>query len=306
MDTNRAELRTPMQVLVMVVVLAGCGATSGNGPALTQSNGGGGGTSGGGSGGAGNIVEAGGVGAAGGAGAPSSCPGPSPAPIAATGHIELPIRITVNQAPMTIGAPAAGRSGLEYKLSAFELFLAEPALVDQNGGEAKAQIVGPDGKPLAYGLQLVNADDPTTQTLRLAVQPGSYSALKLGVGVPADCNATSSTSAVYPLNPDGQMFWSWGSQFLFIRIEGATRTPPATDFTTFFHHVGYDPAYTHVTVPGALSVATSGVGPTLNVDVDRLLAGGDGSTIPVPSGSHGVPDGWVVDNLETQQVFTLQ
>ena len=246
--------------------------------------------------------------AAGSGGSPQACPGKAPTPLATTGRVDLPIQFAVNQSPMTIGTPAAGRTGLEYKFSALELFLAEPAFFDANGQEFKGQIVAGDGKPLPYGIQLVDADDPTTQNLRLAVPQGNYTSFKLGVGIPAGCNAVSSTDAVYPLNPDSQMFWTWGSQFLFIRVEGAERMPPATDFTNFFHHVGYDQAYTHVTLPGAISVGASGTGPTLSIDLDLMLAGSasGSSSAAVPSGSHSVPDGWVVDNLETQPVFTLR
>lgn len=313
MDTHRKELRGSALLLWglmlgLLPALPACGASSGNGPTPAQAVGGTGGSS------AGNSAEiAGAAGAAaGGGGTPATCPGPKPTPLPGAttptpGRVDLPVQFVVNQTAMTIGTPVTGRTGLEYKLSALELFLAEPALVDANGQEFKAQIVAGDGTPLSYGIQLVNADDPATEILHLSAPQGSYAALKLGVGVPAGCNATSSTDAVYPLDPDSQMFWTWGSQFLFIRIEGATRLPPTTDFTTFFHHVGYDPAYTHLTVPGSVSVAASGGGPALVIDVDLMLAGNDTMPSgPVPSGSHGVPDGWVVDNLETKQVFTLR
>ena len=126
--------------------------------------------------------------------------------------------------------------------------------------------------------------------------------------IPAASGRLYSTDAVYPLNPDSQMFWYWGSQFLFIRVEGASRAAPTTDFTTFFHHVGYDQAYSHVTALGSVSVSASGGGPILSIDVDLMLSGSEtmAGDSPVPSGSHGVPDGWVVDNLETKPVFTLR
>ncbi len=125
---------------------------------------------------------------AGAAGLQSTCARKAPAAVATTGRVELPIQFVVNQAPMTIGAPAAGRTGLEYKLSALELFLAEPTLLDANGHELKAQIVGPDAKPLPYGIQLVNADDPATETLRLSVPQGNYTALTFGVGESSACD----------------------------------------------------------------------------------------------------------------------
>src|SRR5882724_1868667 len=255
MDALGSELRGWLQVLAMgLSVLAGGGcAGSGNAEPSPASQSGGAGGAGG------DATAATGAATAGAAGLLSTCAGKAPAAVAATGGVELPIQFVVNQAPMTIGAPAAGRTGLEYKLSALKLFLAEPTLLDANGHELKAQIAG--AKPLPYGIQLVSADDPATETLRLSVPQGNYTALTFGVGVPAGCNAISSTDAVYPLNPDGEMFWSWGSQFLFIRIEGASRMPPATDFTTFYRHVGYDQAYARLTVPGSISVGASGKGP---------------------------------------------
>jgi hypothetical protein len=209
----------------------------------------------------------------------------------------------MNQAPLSIGSPAASQSGTEYNLSLLKLFLSEPVLVDANGHESKAQLVGADGKPLPYGIQLVDADDLATQLLHVAAAQGSDVALLFGVGVPAACNAVSSASAVYPLNPDSEMFWTWGSQYLFVRIEGSLRTPPSAQWSTFFHHVGYDQAFAKVSVAGAITVGASGVGPTLSLDVDRML-GSNGSEMP--SGKHDVPDGFVSDNLENNQAFTLK
>jgi hypothetical protein len=44
-------------------------------------------------------------------------------------------------------------------------------------------------------------------------------------------------------------------------------------------------------------------GPTLSIDVDRML---ETNGAPLPAPKHTVPDGWVMDNLETNQAFSLR
>jgi hypothetical protein len=222
--------------------------------------------------------------------------------MAANGRIDIPVRVTTNQVPATIGVAGTGRDGREYRLSLLKLFLADPTVIDASGQPFKAQFVGADGAPLPYNLALIDADDPATQLLRLAAPQGNYTALHFGVGVPAACNSVSSTDLVSPLNPDSDMFWTWGSQFMFIRAEGASRLPPA-DWGPFAYHVGYDPSYADITVPGSLSVSQSGQGPTLSLDIDRMLTT-DAANLPPPK--HTLPDAWVVDNLENLHAFTLQ
>ena len=72
--------------------------------------------------------------------------------------------------------------------------------------------------PLPYGLLLVDADDEASQLLRLAAPAGTYEGLRISVGVPEPCNGGDPTTHVHPLNADGDMWWFWGSQFLFIRV----------------------------------------------------------------------------------------
>jgi hypothetical protein len=256
---------------------------------------------------AGTAGAAGAVGAAGtaGAGAAAACAGPSPAmlPLASSGRVDLPVSITINGAPAEVGVAGAGRDGREYRLSLFKFFLAEPALVKADGQEIPAQLLTAQGTPAPYGIHLVDADDPTTQLVYLSTEMGNYTALRLGVGVPSACNAIRGTDQVYPLNPDSDMFWTWGSQFMFIRIEGAARPDSVGEWAPFLYHVGFDPAFANLSIPGSISVGPSGTGPTLSLDLDLMLAtSGD----PLPMPKHNVPDGWVVDNLENNQAMTLK
>lgn len=221
----------------------------------------------------------------------------SPTALTGAGRLDIPVRVTSDQTAMSIGVAASGREGREYKLSLFKFFLSQPELVDAAGRAISAQFVTSDGAPLPYGLALVDAEDPASQTLRLAATAGSYTALRLGVGVPASCNHVTSADQVFPLNPDSDMFWVWGSQFMFIRLEGNSRPSASTDWAPFLYHLGFDAAFKTVSIPGQLVVGTSGAGPVLAFDVDQLLTT---DAANLPPGQHTATDEFVLKNLEQQ------
>lgn len=204
---------------------------------------------------------------------------------------------------MSIGTVASGRNGREYQLSLFKFFLSQPELVDATGGAFPAQFVTSDGAPLPYGLALVDADDPATQTLRLRATAGSYAGLKVGVGVPANCNHVTSVDQVFPLNPDSDMFWTWGSQFMFIRLEGSSRASATEAWAPLLHHLGFDAAFRTVVIPGQLTVTSNGSGPTLAFDIDQLLAT-DGASLP--PGQHTATDEFVLKNLVERKPLHFQ
>ena len=228
----------------------------------------------------------------------AACNVDAPALPQAEGRLEIPVRVTSNAAPLTVGVEASGHGDRTYLVTLFKLFLSQPELLDAQGTAVSAQFLAADGKPAPYGLALVDADDPLTQTLRLAAPAGSYTALRLGVGVPAACNHVTSANQTFPLNPDSDMFWTWGSQFLFIRLEGRYRAAMGMDWDQFVYHLGFDSAFTTLTLPGQISVGPEGIGPALLLDIDRLLAT-DSATLP--PGQHTAPDELVLRNLVDQQ-----
>jgi hypothetical protein len=217
----------------------------------------------------------------------------------------VPVNITVNGADLVIGEPATIRAGGEVSLSLFKFFLTDPRLLAAGGAEVEAELVSAAGLPLPYGLALVDADDESSQLLRLAAPPGTYESLRVSVGVPEPCNGGDPTLQVYPLNADGDMWWTWGNQYMFVRIEGNRRASGAAEAEPFFYHVGFQPAFATVTLPGALGVGAS---PTtasvkLELDVDRLIEPRDGSA---PTGKHDTLEGWIIDNIDDNQVFSLK
>jgi hypothetical protein len=279
--------------------LLGCGGDAA--PSPSAPSGGTSGTAGLDAGGAAGAALAGG--GAGGVMAGAACDGSTPSPRPASGRLELPIRLVIGSTVAEIGVPAAAPNGRELELSLFKFFLTQPVLVAASGEETHGQLVGADGKPLPYGVQLVDVEDPSTQALRIVAPEGDYAQLRFGVGVPPGCNSPSNTDRVPPLNPDSEMFWGWAAQFMFVRIEGNTRPSPNQAQVAFLYHVGFDAAFAHIIVEGALSVRGVSGGPTLELDIARMLAT-EAQMLPMPQ--HAVPDGWVSDNLESNQAFSLR
>lgn len=235
----------------------------------------------------------------------STCAGPEPSPLSLSnpGRVDMPVAIEINGLPAVVGEPGLGRGGREWRLSLFKLFIADPFLVGDDDTLHPAELVTVDGTPLPYALELVDADAEATQLLRLKAEAGSYAGLRLSIGVPAACNTMDSTAQVYPLNPDSDMFWTWGSQFMFVRVEGSTRKDAGVEWMPFLYHVGFDPAFLTLTLPGRIHVGTDTQGPSLVLDIDLMLETG-GEALPTPK--HEVPDGWIMDNLESNGAFSLR
>lgn len=250
----------------------------------------------------GSVGESNSGGAAGSAGANAGCPSATPARLAtATSSVTLRVEIDGAGGPVTTGEVVTPQVGGAYNLSLLKFFFAAPVLLKTDGSRVPAQLVTPSGSPSPYGLALVDLDDPTTQSLGIAGPPGDYAGLELGVGVPAPCNAGDPTSHIFPLDADSDMYWTWGTQYMFIRVEGALQS--ADTWSKFGLHVGYQQAYRVAQLSGALHLP-SAQAPTLHVDADRLLVA-PASADPTGADSHEAPDEWVADNMASHGVLTL-
>jgi len=224
------------------------------------------------------------------------CPGATPVIASgATGRVSLPIEVTGAGATLTTGQEVRPEGAAPYKLSLLKFFLSQPVLLQADGRRVPAQLLDGAGAPRPYGLLLVDLEDPTSLSVSVAAPAGDYAGLELGIGVPAPCNGGDPTTHVFPLNADSDMYWTWGSQYLFIRVEGATQSDGA--WNTFLHHVGFQPAFRITQVTGRILLDPSATtAPSLHMDIDRLL------TVPTPADG---ADAWVADNFATHRVLTL-
>ena len=246
---------------------------------------------------AGSSNPAGSSGSAGSGGDPSvQCPSATPALLAgATGKVSLPIQVTGAGTPLATGQQVDPEGATPYKISLLKFFISEPVLLKADGSRIPGQLLDGAGTPRPYGLLMVDLEDPATLSVSLAAPSGDYAGLELGIGVPAACNGGDPTTHVFPLNADSDMYWTWGSQYLFIRVEGSAKADGA--WSSFVHHVGFQQAFRITQVTGAVQLTADGASaPSLHLDIDRLL---------VPPTAADPTDVWVADNFATRRVLTL-
>jgi hypothetical protein len=193
-----------------------------------------------------------------------------------------------------VGQEVTRSDGRPYKTSLFKFFVAEPRLVRADETRVAAQLASPEGPPLPYGLYLADAEQENE--LHVLAPPGAYIALELGLGVPASCNRGDPTVRVYPLSADSDMYWSWGAQYMFQRIEGSIQMNGT--WTAFLAHFGFDPSYRVVRMSGAIELpAMENIG-ILSFDLDAYITPPSGVTEQTVN--HLVPPEWMVENLMTR------
>ncbi|HEY5375629.1 MAG TPA: MbnP family protein, partial [Polyangiaceae bacterium] len=143
---------------------------------------------------------------------------PSPS---GTSSVTLPIEIVGAGVPLMTGQAVTPATGTPYKLSLLKLYFSSPVLLRNDGTRVAAQLVDVNRAPRPYGIALVDLDAPASQSLTIAGPAGDYVGLELGVGLPPACNAGDPTTRAFPLNADSDMYWTWGSQYMFMRVEGS-------------------------------------------------------------------------------------
>jgi hypothetical protein len=99
----------------------------------------------------------------------------------------------------------------------------------------------------------------SNKTLKLAVKPGVYKALRYAVGLTPEQNGTNNPNfdeAQFPIDHPQSiyngMYWSWASGYIFSKIEGKIDTSATQNQTptfTWFYHSGLDVLYS----PGSIS-----------------------------------------------------
>jgi hypothetical protein len=207
---------------------------------------------------------------------------------AATGEVRLPVEVRAGGQPLRLGEEVIGPGGGRAKWATFRAFLAEPHLL-QGSRRVPAQFLV-EGRPAAHGQLLLDAETPESLVIGLAAPPGDYTGLELGVGVPRPCNGGDPTRRAFPLNADGGMYWPWGSQYLFVMVEG--------DILRL--HMGMNDLYRTARLEGALKVRTAGAGPTVVFDIDGLLTPDSADAEPI---NHLLTPPWVADHISAGKVL---
>jgi uncharacterized repeat protein (TIGR04052 family) len=151
--------------------------------------------------------------------------GPTSAPIE---PLEVRFEARVGAAPFACGAEYAsvGTDGATVTPTDFRFFVHDVRLVGADGGETPL-VLDDDGLWQAQGVALLDFEDATggcdtgfttpevNVTLRGRAPRGSYTGVRLRVGVPAEINHADPTSMPSPLNTT-QLTWTWNFGYIFL------------------------------------------------------------------------------------------
>ncbi len=222
---------------------------------------------------------------------PTTPPGTTPADTAAV-MFTFNVRAFAGDKPVVFDSVMTSESGAQYKVSRFRFYACAPSLIDSNGATVAAAFVDTSGKPIRYGVTLVDQENPATMVVRVMAKRGTYKGLAFAIGVPLldsaaqPLNHGDASTKEYPLDVDADMYWGWNPGYIFLKIEG--RSYVLNTWEQFYYHVGDDKRYMRITANGQFSVRGTGTNSaTLHVNVNKLFVTPDGQHRPNLVGAIG-------------------
>jgi hypothetical protein len=206
---------------------------------------------------------------------PATCEA-SPAPRLPQEPVHIfTVKPTIGGQAVELGVPITV-GGSKVTLSQMRFFVTMPVLGRPAETAVYAELVDAAGKPLPYGLALVDLEKPESLTLRLRAPASDYNLLSLSIGVHPACNAGPLPAAlVYPLNANGGMTWTWTLGYIFLFLEGNKNVGTPAPFAA---HGGVFPPNS-----GAIPLATyfdrGTTGPrVLEARLDKLIEAAEGQS----------------------------
>ncbi len=141
----------------------------------------------------------------------------SPAPRGtARSLVTFNVVFTYGGKPVIFGEPFAVPTGT-LTLTNLRFFASNFALLTAAGESVPVDLVGADGVPVSYNTQLVNPEDPTGMTFRVAAPAGEYAGASFIFGLNDACDFQNPSSSRPPLTQTSQLTWPQPFGFLFLR-----------------------------------------------------------------------------------------
>ncbi len=138
--------------------------------------------------------------------------------------VELAFAPTLAGKPLELAQPNALAEGTVTPNNV-RFYVSELSLLKDDGSSLAVDLVSADGKAEAYGIHLVNLEEPASLTIRTLAPAGNYTAVTFTWGINDACNASSGGRP--PLAFDSQMMWPHVAGFLFLRYEAQWLASPS-------------------------------------------------------------------------------
>ncbi len=168
--------------------------------------------------------------------------------------------------------------GISIELVKF--YLADFSFINENGEEL-----------IVDDILLIELDKNGIATFDTKVEPGTYSAIKFGIGVPKELNESDPSSfneEGHPLNTTNNTYWGMNGMYRFVMIDG--RYFENNSFVkTFSYHSGHNESYRTIQLNKNMTFDKKGNHTeTIYLDVSKILEGPGGNLdIENESNYHG-------------------
>jgi hypothetical protein len=223
--------------------------------------------------------------------APAAQPG-------ARSPVTVAVDLTYAGKPVPYAEPFALPGGGTLTLSNFRFFLSDVTLLPEGAAPVAVDILAADGKPAAFNVHLVNAEDPSQMSFRIAAPPGDYTGVSFVFGLNGECNARRPGN-VAPLDTESQLSWPSPFGFLFLRYEGLLAGAGTDRAFSALAMGGIVGAYgaPRVEAEGALRVTSAPGAAHLHVALDEIFRAAalpadlTDKLIPLPSAAGSVEPG---------------
>lgn len=193
-------------------------------------------------------------------------PEPQPLPLT-TGTLKVVVRPTWDGAPFVMNQVYTNVSNYRVKVEGIKFYLGDIQL--SNGGTSTL------ARDIAY-FDLHNNGDTVICS---GIQPGNWSGLSAGLGVPAALNDADPLNYPpgHPLDLALGTYWTWATAYRFLQFDGrydvnaSATVPPASPFSM---HTGLNACYQEFELPlnGDLVITAGGTTTlVLEMAVDRFF-----------------------------------
>lgn len=144
-----------------------------------------------------------------------------------TGTVKLIFEHTVNHFPLVLNdSTYTNIFGESYQVTKLKYYISNPGISNATGQQMEKD-----------GYHLVDITNPASQSFSFTVRAGKYDQLFFLLGVDSAHNCSGAQSG--SLDPMNDMFWTWLSGYVMMKLEGRSPVSTAINQRMEYHIGGY-------------------------------------------------------------------
>jgi len=209
----------------------------------------------------------------------SSC-GDDDLTVETTGNVALNVKANYDGALFQTQKEYEYINGMNIKFTEFNFFVSNISLLEMESSTEETELAEIDFVDLSFDITQTDKAEAGYNISTKQIPAGTYRALKIGFGVPADLNRTKPEDyGDSNVMATSTHFWSPLNSYIFSKIEGFSDNNgngifESTEGEGLRYHLGQDPVYTErILFPSEPIVVKDGevFQLNLNIDVKKLF-----------------------------------